>query len=185
MIWVVVAAVIFAALVAAVLQMQGVGKGSAGKGSTARGSAGELSLPFRKVNSLLTPAEMDFYQVLLRTIGGKYVVTMKTRMADLLVIAAKGSERQSALGRVSQKHADFVLLKPNTLEPVLVIELDDASHQRERRQERDALVDQIYARAGLSILHIPVAGSYDASALAAQINAQFAQMQAAATQAGR
>jgi len=87
-----------------------------------------------------------------------------------------GRSYWAAWGRISQKHADFILLhwvqrpgESDYLEPVLVIELDDASHQLENRRQRDALVDAIHAQAGLPILHVPVTYSYDNEALAAQI----------------
>ena len=47
--------------------------------------------------------------------------------------------------RINAKHVDFVLCCPATLRPLLVVELDDASHGRADRQERCTK-----GRAGLS-----------------------------------
>lgn len=47
-----------------------------------------------------------------------------------------------------------------TMKPRLAIELDDSSHQKVSRQERDAFVDEALAAAGLPCLHIPAARSY-------------------------
>lgn len=128
-------------------------------------SEGGPNLPYKKVPSIFTPAERQFYELLSRIVGQRYVIFAKVRMSDLLRIDAQGSERQSAWGRISQKHSDFVLLTRDTLAPVLVIELDDASHQGARRQSSDALKDAAYARAGLPILHVPVAREWNAAEL--------------------
>jgi hypothetical protein len=46
------------------------------------------------------------------------------------------------------------------MEPVVAVELDDRSHEREDRRQRDALVDRVFKAAELPILHIPAAKGY-------------------------
>lgn len=142
-----------------------------------RRKAGPLSLPYQKRKFFFTRAEQLFFEHLVAAVGrvGRgHVVLAKTRMTDLLMMTkgTTGKAYWAAWGRISQKHADFVILQrvqrpgePDYLEPVLVIELDDSSHQQEQRQQRDALVDAIYAQAGLPIWHVPVAYSYDTGAI--------------------
>jgi hypothetical protein len=55
---------------------------------------------------------------------------------------------------VRQKHVDFLLCDREKVGPVLVIELDDASHQREDVRERDGAKDAILQAAGLPILRV-------------------------------
>jgi len=43
---------------------------------------------------------------------------------------------------------------------VLAIELDDSSHDREDRKDRDAFVDQVFAAARKPILHVRARGTY-------------------------
>lgn len=45
----------------------------------------------------------------------------------------------------------------HALEPVLAIELDEKSHQRKDRKDRDAFVDQVFQAAALPLLHVPAA----------------------------
>jgi hypothetical protein len=47
-----------------------------------------------------------------------------------------------------------------TVSPLLVVELDDSSHQRIERRNRDLFVDRALAAAGLPILHVTAKGSY-------------------------
>jgi ssDNA-binding Zn-finger/Zn-ribbon topoisomerase 1 len=55
------------------------------------------------------------------------------------------------------------------MQPALVIELDDASHQRKDRQDRDKLVDGAFTTAGMSILHVACQRSYNDEKLKQQI----------------
>jgi hypothetical protein len=52
------------------------------------------------------------------------------------------------------------------MQPVLGIELDDSSHQRADRIERDEFVTRVFEAAGLPLLHIPARASYSVQDLA-------------------
>jgi very-short-patch-repair endonuclease len=67
----------------------------------------------------------------------------------------------------------FVLVDGTTTAILLVIELDDRTHQQARRRERDAFVDRALAAAGIPILHVKAASAYDARELAAVIARQM------------
>ena len=61
-----------------------------------------------------------------------------------------GSPRRSLLHRRSRsKHVDFLLSDRQHVSPVLVIELDDSSHERQDVRERDREKDAILQAAGL------------------------------------
>ncbi|MBR3404955.1 MAG: DUF2726 domain-containing protein, partial [Firmicutes bacterium] len=60
----------------------------------------------------------------------------------------------SFFNRIKAKHTDFILVEPETLEVLAVVELDDPSHEREDRIERDEFVDHVYEAAGIPLLHI-------------------------------
>lgn len=62
--------------------------------------------------------------------------------------------------KIDRKHVDFLLCDPVTMRPMVGIELDDNSHQRPDRQERDAFVDQAFQAAGLPLLHVAVKRAY-------------------------
>ena len=47
-----------------------------------------------------------------------------------------------------------------TMSPVLGIEIDDSSHERQSRKDRDQCVDDVFTKAGLKILHIKAARGY-------------------------
>ena len=66
-----------------------------------------------------------------------------------------------------------MLCDKENIRPFLAIELDDSSHQREDRIERDELVNKILHDAGLPILHERVASFYDEDALQDKIYRSF------------
>lgn len=131
------------------------------------GSFGPLH--YQKKWYLLSRAERDFYEALRQAIGNRYLIFAKVRLLDLLWLPDKMENRPLYIGRVASKHVDFVLCHPQTVAPALVIELDDASHQRPERQERDIFLNEVLQVAGIPLLRVPVRKSFSASALRGQI----------------
>ena len=125
-------------------------------------------------DDFLTPAEANFYRVLCATTGERHLVFAKVRLADL-IYAPRQEGQYAAWQRINRKHVDFVLCDPQTVRPVLAIELDDRSHQRPDRIQRDAFVDQIFAAIKLPLLHVPARHSYNTQALAALLAEALAQ----------
>jgi len=118
-----------------------------------------LPLPYAVRDNFVTPAELAFWRVLARVVGGRLVVCPKVRLGDLFFVT-RPANRMSHYGRISQKHVDFLLCDPDGLKPVVAIELDDSSHARPDRQERDAFVNQVFEAADLPLLRIPVRRHY-------------------------
>ena len=108
-------------------------------------------------DALFTKAERNFLYVLDEAVGTQFRVMGKVRLADIFkpVRGLDNSERATAQNRINAKHVDYVLCDPETMAPVCLVELDDATHRRNDRRERDAFVDQVCAEAGMPIAHIP------------------------------
>lgn len=104
---------------------------------------------------LLTPREQAFYFVLesiCQRNGWKLLV--KLRLADIVAVR-KGTEGyMSYFNRVKAKHTDFVICDPETMDILAGVELDDPSHVREDRAERDEFVDRVYEAAGIPLIHV-------------------------------
>src|SRR6266550_6900821 len=83
------------------------------------------------VESVLTPAEQLFYRNLDLAVAGRLQILCKVRLADLFQVASKDTkERHRLFRKIAAKHIDFLLVEPGKLQPVIAIELDDASHNR-------------------------------------------------------
>jgi hypothetical protein len=121
----------------------------------------EGRLPYEKRPSLLTQAELRFLRALQAAVGGSWAVFAMVRMADLLKVPGEVPGAQSYRNKIFGKHLDFVLCDNDSLEARLAIELDDSSHQRQDRKERDEFVNEALACARLPLLRISVAENYD------------------------
>ncbi len=112
--------------------------------------------------SLLTPAERSFYGMLIQAMDGQSVIMTKVRLADIVDVRKGLSRRQwqSAFNRIQSKHVDFVLCDPQQLDIKAVVELDDRSHKKPKRQDRDRFVDQVMNFTGIPIFHFPVRCGY-------------------------
>jgi Protein of unknown function (DUF2726) len=103
------------------------------------------------------------------TDSSKYYLFPQVSLGNLVDVEKGTRPYQTHRNRVDRKSLDFVLCDRSTLSPVLAIELDDSSHGREDRRERDAFVDGVLAKAGLPLLHIRAQAAYDPKQLAASI----------------
>ncbi|AJY53126.1 DUF2726 domain-containing protein [Halomonas sp. KO116] len=120
---------------------------------------------------LFTKTEWGFYRYLAEAAGDQYLVMGKPRIADVLFVR-KGQTRSDwarAFSRISSKHIDYIILDPIEGRIVAGVELDDPSHQRQDRQERDIFVNNAFAEAGIPLLRYPTASSYDTQLIAQDI----------------
>ncbi len=127
-------------------------------------------LPYTKQDYFFTKAERSFYGALKQAIAGRFEIFGKVRLADVIGVAKGTPEWQRHFNRINQKHVDFLLCEPKFVAPVLVIELDDSSHNRPKGQERDKFVDRALHDAGLQVLRVPAKAGYDPAELRAEID---------------
>lgn len=127
-----------------------------------------VDYPYRLRDDFLSPAEASFFQVLRRAVEGWALVCPKVALGDLF-FAQIGDHRANRIStnRIDRKHVDFLLLDPQTARPLLGIELDDKSHQRADRKQRDALVEGVFAAAQLPLARVPVQHGYNVAELQA------------------
>ncbi len=101
-------------------------------------------LPYRISDKFLSPAELSFYHVLKSVVSDRQaVICPKVGLGELLFVSEvkdRGDFRRFR-NYIDRKHVDFVLCDPKSMRPILAIELDDTSHKRTDRAERDAFVD--------------------------------------------
>lgn len=152
--WIWVVAIVFAAFV--IFSMM------------TRGSREQKPLRrYRQRGSLFTAAERSFLGVLDQATEGRYRVFGKVRVADVLA-TAKGldnSARTTAFNQISAKHFDFVLCDSKTLDIKAAIELNDKSHNSNRRAARDEFLRSACAEASLRLFEVPAQRSYTVEAV--------------------
>lgn len=110
--------------------------------------------PYEK-RDLLTSNELEFYQVLYPIVCQHgWQLLMKMRLADIMAVRKGTEDYMAYFNKIKAKHTDFVFCDPETLEILAGLELDDPSHERPERMERDVFVDNAYAAAGIPLIHV-------------------------------
>ncbi|MBV9391236.1 MAG: DUF2726 domain-containing protein [Verrucomicrobia bacterium] len=113
------------------------------------------------VKSLLTPAEQRFYETLDQAVDGQYHILSKVRIADMFELqSSSGSARQRLFWSIACKHIDFLLVEHQNFRPVAGLELDDNTHQRPDRRNRDQLLDELFAQANIPLLRFRIERAY-------------------------
>jgi predicted RNA-binding Zn-ribbon protein involved in translation (DUF1610 family) len=125
-------------------------------------------LPYRLRDDFLSPAELSFYRVLSTAVAGEATVLTKVNLGDVFFVA-RPNENAGFRNRIARKHVDFLVCDGASMRPLIGVELDDRSHQRSNRQDRDRFVDQVFEVAGLPLLHVPVRSAYGVAELAASL----------------
>lgn len=129
----------------------------------------EEELPYRVRDDFASPAELSFYHVLELAVQSRVTILSKVRLADVFFVAQPNQNRKY-FNSIVGKHIDFLLCDPATLKPLAGIELDDASHERSDRVERDDFVNRVFASAGLPLLHFPTRRTYKVEDIEIAIN---------------
>ena len=103
-------------------------------------------------SSLMSKAESDFFIKLNRAVSERYYVFPQVHLSALLDHKVKGQEWKYAFSHVNGKSVDYVLCDRSTLAPAYVIELDDFTHERSDRIERDREVERMFQEARLPLV---------------------------------
>ncbi|MDG1875129.1 MAG: DUF2726 domain-containing protein [Mariniblastus sp.] len=117
-------------------------------------------LPYVARGQLVTKTELRFYKSLSKAVQDDWEIFAMVRIADLLRVEKGEKHRRKWLNKILAKHIDFVLCDPGSLEPIVCIELDDPSHNRKERIERDIFVNDAFKSADLPLLRIPTQPKY-------------------------
>ncbi len=103
---------------------------------------------YRKKRSLMSAPEITLYRTLCEILmNSRYAVFPQTALVSVIDKISGGGFR-TELFRV----ADFCIADARTFEPLLLVELNDASHKRDERKLRDDKVNAICENAGIPVL---------------------------------
>lgn len=120
-------------------------------------------LNYKKRESLLTRQELRFHKILLVVCENKYSIQTMVRVADVIKPISKkySKDWRTSFNKIQSKHFDFVLCDPSTFEPIIIIELDDSSHNNPKNKQRDEVKNQACETAKLPILRHKIQSKYD------------------------
>jgi len=116
--------------------------------SKAQGGGGDEAWPFY-AKKPLSQSEQVLYFRLVQALPD-HIILGQVQLSRLLGVK-KGNNYQAWSNRINRMSADFVVCKKDS-SVVAVIELDDATHQREDREAADEKKDKALASAGVRIV---------------------------------
>jgi hypothetical protein len=111
----------------------------------------------------LSAAEINFYRVLQSVVGDRGIIFAQVSCNQLLHLPGNNQTnpgRTTWQNKIARRAIDFVICDPKTLQPKVAIELDDASHARTKREQRDEEIERLFATAKLSLLRVLVSKQY-------------------------
>jgi very-short-patch-repair endonuclease len=124
---------------------------------------------YKRKNFFLTRAEHECFDALMAAVGNDYLIFAQVHLPTLIDNKVVGQNWRAAFRHINGKSVDFVLCDKAYISPKLAIELDDKTHERPERQERDVEVERILDEAGVPLLRLENKGRFDSSELSRQI----------------
>lgn len=115
-----------------------------------------LDSRYARKASILTASEYNFLQLLRQIEPLKYEIVPQMALVTVIDKVTNTSYRNE-LFRI----ADFCVVDRESFAPLLLIELNDSSHERADRKERDAKVNAICKAAGLPLVTFTLKDDYD------------------------
>ena len=123
----------------------------------------KVKYQYKHKDFFLTRAEHECYDALVEAVGQEYRIFAQVHLPTLVDSKVVGQNWHGAFRHISEKSVDFVLCDKAYLSPKLAIELDDKSHERPERIERDEEVERILREAGVPLLRLENHGSFSPS----------------------
>lgn len=128
-----------------------------------------LSYPYYKNPYFISKSEQAFMKVLESIVKDRYYIFCQVNVHSLLKVQKNEKEYWKYMNKIKQKSVDFVIADKESCNPLLVIELDDYSHNFSSRKERDVFINKAFKTAGIPLLRIPTSRYYDMNSLSSEI----------------
>lgn len=133
-------------------------------------NASKKGYKYKRKDFFMSRAEHECYDALIVAVGDKYYVFPQVHLPTLIDNKVVGQNWKGAFSHISQKSVDFVLCDKLYISPKLAIELDDKTHERQDRIDRDGIVERIFKDAGLPLLRLENRGRFNPTELLEKIN---------------
>ena len=121
---------------------------------------------------VITLNELKFYDILLE-ISKELDLMLFTQVSLYNIIEMNNnlsySERQTYFNKIANKSIDFVLADKKDCRIKLCIELDDTTHKKKKRIERDNFINKLFQDLEINLLRYPVYEQYYKTTLKSKI----------------
>jgi hypothetical protein len=130
--------------------------------------------PFDSKNSVFTPAEKNFQNLVEQAMGTKYRIINRVKLADIVTIRNGVSDRasQSAVNNAEGKYLDFVICDRKTMKLLGTIDLVD-TQGKGYKIKKDWFVSGALEAAAIPHLRIKVKANYTLDEIRACIHSRL------------
>lgn len=122
---------------------------------------------YKRKGPVLNIAESTFYNALKTAVGEHGVVLTKVSMAHVVTPAKLQNKKQwfIASNRIARSYFNFVVCDARTLEPRVVVELDDGKELNKSKIEREKLLMHVCKTANIPLIGANIKYSYQVGKL--------------------
>ena len=123
--------------------------------------------PYRMKGPLLNAQESIFYNALTAAVDEHAVVFAKVNMSTLITPKEIKNKKQFFIAnhRISRSYFDYVICDPRTLEPRVIVELDNGKELSKGKVERQKLLLHVCKTANLPLIGASIKHSYQVGRL--------------------
>lgn len=102
-----------------------------------------------KSKKLMTDCETYFYKIISEEFSDKYLISPQVNLSSIVdKVKDFPKQYQNELNRI----IDFGIFDKQTLQPLLLIEINDKTHEQPDRIKRDKKVKEIVKNAGIKLI---------------------------------
>ena len=100
--------------------------------------------------NLLTKNEMYFFEIIKKNFSDKYIIMPQVNLASII---EKNKNYPTQYQNELFRNVDFGIFDKKTTKPLLLIEINDSTHNQYKRKERDKKVKEICEKAQIKIIN--------------------------------
>lgn len=127
---------------------------------------------YKKKTYITTKTELELYKILLG-ICEKYKLALFIQVAlyELIMVNERPYSREYAkyFNSIRAKSIDFVIADKETTRIRLCIELDDPTHKKKKRIERDNFINSLFEELQIDLLRIDASNEYNINEIESKI----------------
>jgi len=109
---------------------------------------------YKRKDFLMSKAEHELFDVLVEVLGNEFYVFPQIHLSTILDENIVGQSYKAAFRHIDEKSVDYVICDKVYIKPLLAIERDDKTHDREDRIERDSEVERMLDGANFPLLRL-------------------------------
>lgn len=110
--------------------------------------------------TILSANELSFYKVLKSGLPVEYSVFTKVKLEDIFKVINGSENWNSWRGKIRSRHIDFVIMEDANPMNIVLIEIDDKSHNTAKAQEADKFKDKLAKATNTRLIRIKAKRTY-------------------------